>query len=92
MLSYVARIAAWMIASLGLAISAMAQDNYPSRQITMVVPYAAGGPSDSIARLVAESMSNTLLVSSQGTTSTLGSLANRRVGIRPNGALTTVPI
>ena len=49
-----------MAASIGLAASALAQGAYPSKQITLVVPYAAGGPSDSIARLVAESMGNTL--------------------------------
>ena len=29
---------------------------YPSRPITMVVPYSAGGPTDTIARLMAERM------------------------------------
>jgi tripartite-type tricarboxylate transporter receptor subunit TctC len=33
---------------------------YPSRPITLVVPYAAGGPSDAIGRLVGRSMSETL--------------------------------
>jgi tripartite-type tricarboxylate transporter receptor subunit TctC len=33
---------------------------YPERQITMVVPFAAGGPTDTVARLVAESMSKNL--------------------------------
>jgi tripartite-type tricarboxylate transporter receptor subunit TctC len=60
MISFLNRIAVALIAGLGLAVSALAQDAYPSKQITMVVPYAAGGPSDSIARLVAESMGNTL--------------------------------
>lgn len=41
------------------ALSASAQ-SYPQRNITMVVPFAAGGPTDTVARLVAESMSKDL--------------------------------
>ncbi len=33
---------------------------YPVKPITIIVPYAAGGPSDSIARIVSRSMSETL--------------------------------
>ncbi len=39
-----------------LASTAFAQ-GYPERQITMVVPFSAGGPTDTVARLVAEKMS-----------------------------------
>lgn len=39
--------------------TAQAQD-YPTRPVTMVVPFAAGGPTDTVARLVAQSMSKTL--------------------------------
>jgi tripartite-type tricarboxylate transporter receptor subunit TctC len=38
------------------ASAAMAQ-TYPDRQINMIVPFAAGGPTDTVARLVAEKMS-----------------------------------
>ena len=34
--------------------------NYPTRPITMIVPFAAGGPTDIIARIVGEHMSKTL--------------------------------
>ena len=33
---------------------------YPSRTVTMIVPFAAGGPTDVSARIVAEHMSRTL--------------------------------
>lgn len=40
--------------------AADAQDTYPQRQITLVVPFAAGGPTDVIARIVGDSMGRTL--------------------------------
>ncbi|HWL82013.1 MAG TPA: tripartite tricarboxylate transporter substrate-binding protein [Roseomonas sp.] len=43
-----------------LALPAGAQQAYPSRTITMVVPFAAGGPTDTVTRLVAEAMSRDL--------------------------------
>lgn len=39
-----------------MAAPAFAQD-YPARQITMVIPFSAGGPTDTVARLLAERMS-----------------------------------
>jgi tripartite-type tricarboxylate transporter receptor subunit TctC len=36
--------------------SAAAADQFPSRPITMVVPFAAGGPSDAMARILSERM------------------------------------
>ncbi|WP_114393421.1 tripartite tricarboxylate transporter substrate binding protein BugD [Oleisolibacter albus] len=47
------------VALVAAAGSAFAQ-SFPSRPITMVVPFAAGGPTDTVARLVAQSMSETL--------------------------------
>ncbi len=41
------------------ALPAQAQD-YPTRPITVIVPFAAGGPTDVIARIVGDSMSKTL--------------------------------
>jgi tripartite-type tricarboxylate transporter receptor subunit TctC len=50
-------------AALGLAATAggaaLAQ-SFPSKPITLILPAAAGGPTDTVARLVAESMSRTL--------------------------------
>lgn len=47
-----------MFAGLG-AMTASAQ-NYPTRPITLIVPFAAGGPTDIVARIVGENMSKTL--------------------------------
>src|SRR5947208_3880243 len=46
-------------ALLAAATTALAQ-NYPTRPITMLVPYAAGGPTDTVARVIAQSMSKPL--------------------------------
>jgi tripartite-type tricarboxylate transporter receptor subunit TctC len=51
------------LAVLALAItssSTLAQGAYPNRPVTLIVPAAAGGPTDTVARLVAESMGRTL--------------------------------
>jgi tripartite-type tricarboxylate transporter receptor subunit TctC len=45
--------------ALGMASAATAQD-YPSRPIMVVVPFAAGGPTDTVARVVAEQMRTSL--------------------------------
>ena len=39
---------------------ALAQGSFPTKSITLIVPAAAGGPTDTVSRLVAESMSRTL--------------------------------
>lgn len=47
----------------GLAMSASlayAQSDYPTRPITVIIPFAAGGPTDTIARIVTEHMARTL--------------------------------
>src|SRR5829696_4594133 len=42
------------------ATGAQAQSSWPTRPVTMVVPFAAGGPTDVVARIVSEHMSRTL--------------------------------
>jgi tripartite-type tricarboxylate transporter receptor subunit TctC len=57
--SKAARLLAVVAASLFAVTAACAQD-YPKRPITMIVPFAAGGTSDVIARTVAEQMGTVL--------------------------------
>ncbi len=59
--------------------SALAQADYPTRSITLIVPFAAGGPTDVIARIVSNHMTATLkqqiiienVVGAGGTTATI---------------------
>ena len=44
----------------GLMLSTASFAAYPEKPITLVVAFAAGGPTDVIARIVAEDMSKTL--------------------------------
>lgn len=48
------------IAALALSVTPVLAADYPDRSIFMVVPYAAGGPTDTIARLTADAMSKSL--------------------------------
>ena len=67
-------------AALTIVGSAAAQD-YPSRPITMVVPFAAGGPTDVVARILAEGMRASLgqPVLIENVTGAAGSIAVGRV-------------
>src|SRR5436305_748618 len=50
-------IAAGIVAATTLGVSAQP---YPSRPITMVVPFGAGGPTDALARIITQRMSASL--------------------------------
>jgi tripartite-type tricarboxylate transporter receptor subunit TctC len=55
------RCTTFLAAALILAgTSAFAETGYPSRPITMIVPFAAGGPTDTVGRLIAEPMTRVL--------------------------------
>ena len=61
MRSIIKRLLSITIASLGLGLSlaAIAQQ-YPAKTITIIVPFSAGGGMDTVARLLAENIKNTL--------------------------------
>jgi tripartite-type tricarboxylate transporter receptor subunit TctC len=52
---------AWIAAiALALAGSALAQGSYPARPLTMVVGFAPGGGTDTVARIIAKNLSESL--------------------------------
>ncbi len=54
-------IVRWLLGMVLAAVSlAVSSEPYPARAITMVVPFAPGGPTDTIARNVAQHISGTL--------------------------------
>ena len=78
-------------ATAGAPTAAPAQD-YPTRPITLVVPYAAGGGNDAMARIVADKMSKTLgqqiVIENRGGAG--GSIATRAVVKAPSDGYTLV--
>lgn len=54
------RILGVITALMLIGVSSAGAQEYPSKVITMVVPFAAGGPTDTVARLIAAPMSKTL--------------------------------
>src|SRR5437899_7565649 len=74
-------------ATLALVSSAVAQ-NFPSRPITIIVPFSAGGPYDAIARILAERMKTTLgeIILVENVTGAAGSIGvGRAVRSPPDG-------
>lgn len=59
-LSSVAGALAACLAMSSVPAAAMAEDSFPSKPITFIVPYAAGGPLDGMARLMAEKVKDDL--------------------------------
>src|SRR3954468_15748945 len=48
------------IAALSLLASGAQAQNFPSRPVTMVIPFAAGGPQDTIGRVIGQRMTELL--------------------------------
>jgi tripartite-type tricarboxylate transporter receptor subunit TctC len=77
-----------MMAAASFAAPAMAQAPYPTRPITMIIPFAAGGPTDTVGRLIAQAMGaelgQTVVVENVGGAG--GTLGAQRVATaRPDG-------
>jgi tripartite-type tricarboxylate transporter receptor subunit TctC len=84
----ITRRATLALASLGLASGPAFAQQFPSRTITIIVPFAAGGPTDTVTRLVAEAMGrdlgHTVVVENVGGAG--GTLGAARVAqARPDG-------
>ena len=72
----------------GLALGSASAQDYPTSTITIVVPFSAGGPTDTVTRLVAEPMSRTLgqQIIVENVTGAGGTLGARRVAqAEPDG-------
>src|SRR5262245_2191995 len=54
------RLVVAMLATIALAGAAWAQDGYPSRAIRIIVPFAAGGGTDIIARIFGQALQERL--------------------------------
>jgi len=79
-----------LMAILALAAGGASAQPYPSRPITLVVPFSAGGPTDTIGRLLGERMSRTLgqTIVVENTAGAGGSIAMGRVArAAPDGYL-----
>ena len=74
-------LAALAATAIFAGISPAAAQTYPARSITMVVPFAAGGPTDTISRIVSERMGKALgqTVVVENVTGAAGSIGVGRV-------------
>ena len=76
------------VASLGLGTQAFSQAAYPDKPIALVVPFAAGGPTDVVARMIAipmgKALGQTVLV--ENAVGAGGTIASAKVArAAPNG-------
>jgi tripartite-type tricarboxylate transporter receptor subunit TctC len=70
-----------LVAAATLATVPALADDYPSRPIVMVVPFSAGGPTDTLGRILAERMGRSLkqTVLVENVTGAGGTIGNNRV-------------
>jgi tripartite-type tricarboxylate transporter receptor subunit TctC len=82
------RIAAILLAGMLASVTCSVAEDYPTRPITMIVPFAAGGPTDVLARIMAEGMraslgQNVLIENVTGAAGSIG--VGRAVRAAPDG-------
>jgi tripartite-type tricarboxylate transporter receptor subunit TctC len=80
--------AALLLVSAGLTSTGSAQQRFPTRPVSVVVPASAGGPSDAVARIIAEALTRglgqqALIENVAGGGGTIGSVRVARA--RPDG-------
>ena len=51
-----AALATTFIAAIGVGVAGASAQNFPTRPVTIVVPFAAGGPADAMARVIGDRM------------------------------------
>jgi tripartite-type tricarboxylate transporter receptor subunit TctC len=75
------RVFAGLMLGAGLAAGGAEAQVFPSKQVTIVVPFTAGGPTDTLARILAERMTRTLgqTVVVDNTTGAAGTIGVARV-------------
>ncbi|HMK80769.1 MAG TPA: tripartite tricarboxylate transporter substrate-binding protein [Xanthobacteraceae bacterium] len=76
-----------------VGVCAAQAQSYPARPITMVVPFSAGGPTDTVARLLGERMGRSLgqAIVIENTTGAAGSIAvGRVVRAAPDGYMVSI--
>jgi len=56
----IVRIAALVLLQCSAVVCGAKAQSYPTRPVTIVVPYPAGGPTDTLARVIADRMKNAL--------------------------------
>ena len=81
-----------LVLGFGLCVSALAQ-SYPAKPVTIVVPFSAGGPTDTLARIMGERMRKTLgqPVLVDNTTGAGGSVGTGKVArAAPDGYLVSI--
>ena len=87
-----AAAAAALVAAIGAPAGAFAQADFPNRPLKLLVPYAAGGGTDAIARLVAQAVSEklgqTMIVENNGTAG--GNIASQQAASAPPDGYTVL--